>query len=284
MNTITLNPPMVRSLLVMATMIEARDPYTGGHTWRVSQYARKLAEAVGLGAGAVYLVTLGALVHDVGKIGIPDGILKKPDKLSEVEFEIIQKHPDIGEILVHDHPLGALVDAIIRQHHERVDGTGYPNALGGDQISLYARIVSIADAFDAMTSARPYRQQMAVEKALGILQQGQGKQFDAALTGSFADMVHKGIANHIIGHSSENHLLLTCSECGPTISIQPGYKNGDPVICPACTGIYHLHPSGETYEVEFSGMLELTYVPNPDLFAIESLIQQTPSELKVEPI
>jgi HD-GYP domain-containing protein (c-di-GMP phosphodiesterase class II) len=149
--------PLLKSLVLMASMIEARDAYTGGHLWRVSQYAHQLAEAAGLSAEMAFLSALGGFLHDIGKISIPDDILEKPGRLTESEYDVVKTHPGIGATLIQEHPLGELALAAVHQHHERIDGRGYPDQLQGDQISIFARIVAIADAFDALTSTRPYR-------------------------------------------------------------------------------------------------------------------------------
>lgn len=152
METFSVNIPLLKSLVSLATVIEAKDPYTGGHTWRVSRYARILAEDIGLLQDEVFIVHFGSLMHDIGKVSVPEPILNKQDKLTTAEYEIIKKHPETGLMLMRDHPLGALTLDIVVSHHERFDGYGYPRGLAGNNISLFARIVAIADTFDAMTS------------------------------------------------------------------------------------------------------------------------------------
>jgi HD-GYP domain-containing protein (c-di-GMP phosphodiesterase class II) len=193
--------PLLKSLTLMASMIEARDAYTGGHLWRVSQYSRRLAEAAGLPTEMIFLARLGGFLHDIGKISIPDGILGKRGKLTEPEYDVVKTHPGIGATLVQEHPLGDLALPAIHQHHEWVNGTGYPGGLQGDQISIFARIVSIADAFDALTSTRPYRRGIAVAPAVRTLKVEHGTQFDSRLLDAFAGLVQVDTLRQIAGHS-----------------------------------------------------------------------------------
>lgn len=174
---------------MLANAIEAKDGYTGKHTERVASYSLALARASGVNKDLWPTIEMGALLHDVGKIGIPEAVLGKPDKLDEDEFNKIKEHPDIGVEIVK--PLNFLQDVIkvIRYHHERIDGTGYPEGLKGEDIPLEARIVSIADAFDAMTSDRPYRKGMPKEKAIQLLREGRGTQWDAKLIDHFVDLI-----------------------------------------------------------------------------------------------
>lgn len=170
----------------LAGAIDAKDPYTKDHSTSVSRYAEALARAVNLPEEEVERIKLGALLHDVGKIGIPESVLKKPDKLSDDEWEIMKQHPTIGAEKVLE-PNEALRDLIpiVKYHHERLDGKGYPCHLKGDEIPLAARIVSVADAYHALISDRPYRKGMPIEKACQILKEGAGIQWDADLVRHF---------------------------------------------------------------------------------------------------
>lgn len=170
----------------LAGAIDAKDPYTKDHSTSVSRYSEALARAVNLPEEEVERIKLGALLHDVGKIGIPESVLKKPDKLLDDEWEIMKQHPTIGAEKVLE-PNEALRDLIpiVKYHHERIDGRGYPEQLKGDEIPLAARIVSVADAYHALISDRPYRKGMPVEKACEILRMGSGTQWDADLVRHF---------------------------------------------------------------------------------------------------
>lgn len=174
---------MVTSL---AGAIDAKDPYTKGHSTSVSRYAEALARAVNLPEHEVERIKIGALLHDVGKIGIPESVLKKPGKLDDDEWEIMKQHPTIGaeKVLAPNEALRDLIP-IVKYHHERLDGKGYPEQLKGNEIPLAARIVSVADAYHALVSDRPYRKGMPIEKACAILKEGAGIQWDADLVRQF---------------------------------------------------------------------------------------------------
>lgn len=169
--------PKVRTL-VLAT--ERRDKYTAGHNFRVATYAVMLGQAMGIGPEGLRALAQGGSVHDVGKIQIPDEILNKPGKLTDEERRIIEQHPVRGYEVCKR--LGFMKDEldVVRHHHERVDGRGYPDKLKGDDIPLLARITAVADVYDALTSSRSYRAAMSYEDALRILEEGAGTQFDPA--------------------------------------------------------------------------------------------------------
>src|ERR1700690_338355 len=137
-----IDKPLLKSLLIMGDVIEARDTYTGGHVWRVSQFTKILSKQIGLSNDEVAQVTIGAYLHDLGKIGIPDGILRKKGGLEGNEYDVLKTHPVIGGKLIEAHPLAALTLDIILHHHERLDGKGYPFGLDGDRIALFPRLVA----------------------------------------------------------------------------------------------------------------------------------------------
>ena len=170
----------------LAAAIDAKDTYTKGHSAAVARYSEALARAINLPQNEVERIKLGATLHDIGKIGIPEQILRKPTKLSEEEWEIMKQHPSIGADKVLK-PNKALHDLIpmVKYHHEHLDGTGYPFGLKGDEIPLSARIVSIADAYHALISDRPYRKGLTVKKACEILKMGAGVQWDKDLVRAF---------------------------------------------------------------------------------------------------
>lgn len=170
----------------IAGAIDAKDPYTKGHSTSVSRYSEALARAVNLPEHEVERIKIGALLHDVGKIGIPENVLKKPGKLNDEEWEIMKQHPTIGaeKVLAPNEALRDLIP-IVKYHHERLDGKGYPEHLKGNEIPLAARIVSVADAYHALVSDRPYRKGMPIEKACAILKEGAGTQWDPDLVRQF---------------------------------------------------------------------------------------------------
>ncbi|MCX5685670.1 MAG: HD domain-containing protein, partial [Planctomycetota bacterium] len=166
---------LVRALV---SSVDAKDPYTCGHSERVALLARRLASELNLEAEQIERVYLGGLLHDIGKIGTPEAILRKEGRLEDEEFRIIKQHPEVGyNILSGVHKLGPIRDVVL-SHHERIDGRGYPRGLKGDEIPLLARIAGMADAFDAMTSDRPYRARMPMEKVRSEIERGIGTQFD----------------------------------------------------------------------------------------------------------
>lgn len=169
--------------------MEAKDPYTSGHALRVQKYAVELAEAIELPEKKIQNIKTAALLHDIGKIGIDDSILKKPGALTKEEYLEIQKHTSIGAEILKDVDFLKEIAQIIRYHHERFDGKGYPNGLLGEQIPIEASILAIADVFDAMTSHRPYRTALDEATALQEIKINAGKQFDPALAQKFCDMM-----------------------------------------------------------------------------------------------
>jgi diguanylate cyclase (GGDEF)-like protein/putative nucleotidyltransferase with HDIG domain len=172
-------------IYALAATIEARDPYTYGHSKKVSSYAVALAEAIGLPSEKVTVVSTAALLHDIGKIGIPDEVLNKVGKLEAETLDLIQSHSKLSATIVgHVVSLVSCLPAILH-HHERWDGTGYPSGLKGEAIPIEARILAIADAFDAMTSPRPYRQALSYKKVLDELNRCAGTQFDPKLVEAF---------------------------------------------------------------------------------------------------
>jgi HD-GYP domain-containing protein (c-di-GMP phosphodiesterase class II) len=175
---------VIRSLI---NAMDAKDTYTCGHSDRVAQIAKRIGLQMGLDEEECERLYMTGLLHDIGKIGVPDAILTKPGRLTDEEFAEIKKHPTIGhEILKHLTQLHYVLPGMLH-HHESLDGTGYPHRLAGDQIPLFARILAVADSFDAMTSSRPYRKAMPLERAESILRDGSGKQWDANVINAFFD-------------------------------------------------------------------------------------------------
>ncbi len=170
----------------LAGAIDAKDTYTKGHSTSVSKFSEALARAINLPEKEINRITLGALLHDVGKIGIPENVLRKEGPLSDEEWSIMKQHPVIGvdKVLQPNVSLRDLIP-IVKHHHERIDGRGYPDGLKGDEIPLAAKIVAIADTYHALTSDRPYRNGMSIEQAISILEEGAGTQWDADLIRTF---------------------------------------------------------------------------------------------------
>lgn len=174
----------------LANAIEASDYYTRGHCDRVRHYALKLGEVLEFSEQEQSDLEFASMLHDVGKIGIPQTIINKPDQLTEEEYAQIKRHPAIGAEIISEIPFLASCQLILRQHHERIDGKGYPSGIFGDDIHYAAKILAIVDAYDAMTSARPYRPEpMTEEEALQELLRGSGTQFDADLIQMFIKII-----------------------------------------------------------------------------------------------
>ncbi len=172
---------------VLTAIIDARDPYTQGHSQRVSQYTLAIASKLGIKSDALLDLRVGSLLHDIGKLGIPDQILSKPGKLTDEEYTYMKRHPAIGfKIMDKVELLSSILPAIL-EHHERLDGSGYPMGLREDQISLMGRIVAVADVYDALTTDRPYRKALEKEAALAYMCQNIGTMFDATCVEALSD-------------------------------------------------------------------------------------------------
>jgi putative two-component system response regulator len=180
-----------RTIFSLARAVEAKDSSLEAHTERVGMNARRVGEALGLSDESLDDLLWGGVIHDIGKIGIPDSILLKPGPLTVEEFELMKQHVFIGEEIAR--PLRSAHDLlpIIRHHHERIDGTGYPDGLAGENIPLGGRIVAICDAFDAMISDRPYRKGLTHDNAMATLIAGAGTQWDGQLVTIFQTLVNE---------------------------------------------------------------------------------------------
>lgn len=177
---------LIEVVTSLASAIDAKDEYTKDHSASVSRYSVALARAINLSEKEVEQIKLGALLHDVGKIGIPEDVLTKPSGLTDSEFKVIQSHPTIGvEKILEPNPLLHDLIPIVKYHHEQWNGKGYPCGLKGEEIPLAARIVAVADTYHALISDRPYRKGMSVEKACSILEEGAGIQWDKELVRQF---------------------------------------------------------------------------------------------------
>ncbi len=189
-------------IMAMIKAMEARDPYTVGHSERVAKYAVSIAKKMGLSTEDVDRIFWGSIVHDIGKLSIPEYILLKPTRLSEAEFEVIKRHPVAGENMIKGYPWLDDIRPIVRNHHERWDGKGYPDGLKGNEIPLEVRIVSVADSFDAMTSDRAYRKGMPLPKALKEIERQAGSQFDPEVVKEALEVLPKVYRDIYIVQSS----------------------------------------------------------------------------------
>ncbi len=177
------------TIQALAAAVDAKDPYTQGHSKRVAEYSSSLAKFINLTQAEVELIYTTGTLHDVGKIGVPDAILKKPGRLEDEERAVMETHPVLGEVIIKKAPALSATLPGVRHHHERWDGKGYPDNLAGTDIPHMARILAVADTFDAMTSDRPYRKGLAWDIALSEISKGAGTQFDPELAASFVSMM-----------------------------------------------------------------------------------------------
>ncbi len=178
-------------LYAFVETLEARDAYTKQHSARVTRYAVAMAKVLDRTEEEIEILQVAANLHDIGKIGVPDHILLKPGKLTAEEYEVIKKHPLIGSHIIGHFDMWSKEQCVVRAHHERWDGRGYPDGLKKEQIPYLARIISIADVYDALTSDRSYRSKMSQDKALAILSESAGSQFDPEISKVFIDLLHQ---------------------------------------------------------------------------------------------
>jgi HD-GYP domain-containing protein (c-di-GMP phosphodiesterase class II) len=184
----------LETVAALAEAVDAKDPYTRGHSERVTGLAIAVAKELGVAGGDLEALSSAAVLHDIGKIGVAEQILSKPGPLSDTEWEAMRAHPDLGAAIVG--PVSALrqVVPLLKHHHERWDGTGYPAKLKGEEIPLGSRILALADAYEAMTSDRAYRKAMPPERAVEILKEGAGRQWDPGVVIAFLKVREAGQA------------------------------------------------------------------------------------------
>ncbi|WP_430883963.1 HD-GYP domain-containing protein [Fusibacter sp. JL216-2] len=176
------------TIRTLSNALDAKDEYTNGHSHRVAEYSVKIAEQLNLSPKEIETVKTAALLHDIGKIGIKDEVLNKPGKLDFKEFYEVQQHPEIGANIIKDVAALQRVSVIIRYHHERFDGNGYPDSINGDQLPIESAIIAVADAYDAMTSDQSYRKAMSHEAAVEIIRSASGSQFHPEVVDVFLDL------------------------------------------------------------------------------------------------
>ncbi len=222
------------TLKVVVSSLEVRDYYTIGHGRRVALFARIIAEEMGWTEEQLKLVEMGALIHDLGKIGIEDAILRKEKKLTDAEMEQMQLHPEIGARIVSDVDFLKPLVPFLLYHQEHYDGTGYPYGLKGEEIPGEGRLLAVADAFDAMTSDRPYRKAMAAEQALRIITEESGRQFDPRGVEAFLRAWNKGRITEAMLSSAEEVKTVECPYCSSKIEIHPDSSDNYPLRCTQC--------------------------------------------------
>ncbi|MCG7912106.1 MAG: response regulator [Candidatus Thiodiazotropha taylori] len=180
-----------KTVIVVSATLEKRDPYTAGHQRNVSELAVSIAKELALSDEMISGIRLGSIIHDIGKINIPSEILTRPGKLSDLEFEMIKTHPLHGSEILKDVEFPWPIAEMVLQHHERLDGSGYPNRLKGDEILLEAKIIAVADVVEAMSSHRPYRPSLGIEVALKEIENGSGRLFDEKAVSACINLFRK---------------------------------------------------------------------------------------------
>ncbi|MBQ9658744.1 MAG: HD domain-containing protein [Clostridia bacterium] len=179
----------VETIELIRQAVEAKDPYTRGHSDRVSEYSVLIAKKLGLSEQDIDTIRIGGLFHDIGKIGVPDVILRKTERLTNEEYDEIKKHPSTGASILAQASIFQDIVPIVKHHHERFDGNGYPEKLGGENIPYFARIAAVADTFDAMTSRRTYRDALSLDIVKEEIKKCKGSQFDPQIADVFLDIL-----------------------------------------------------------------------------------------------
>jgi PAS domain S-box-containing protein/putative nucleotidyltransferase with HDIG domain len=187
----SLQNTLADTVRTIATIVEMRDPYTAGHQQRVADLSVEIGRELGLDSETLEELRMGATLHDIGKLRIPAEILNRPGKLTDAEFQLIREHPQTGYEIIKNMNLLPGVAQMVRQHHEKFDGTGYPDALNGDEIRLEARIIAVADAVEAMSSHRPYRPALGIEAALIEITGRKGTAYDPKVVDACLKVLHK---------------------------------------------------------------------------------------------
>ena len=186
------NKALRSTIKTLSLAIEARDPYTAGHQSQVEIIAEAIGRKLGLPDEIIDGLRIGASIHDIGKIAIPSQILNRPGKLSAEELSLIKTHPTRGYCIMKDIDLPWPIADMVIQHHEKLDGTGYPHGLKGDQILIQSRIIAVADALEATTSHRPYRASLGLDQAIKILQDGRGSAYDSTVVDACNELISEG--------------------------------------------------------------------------------------------
>ena len=178
-------------MTTLASVIDAKDTYTNGHSLRVAQYSLELARRMGKNSQELSEIYYTALLHDIGKVGVPDEIINKQGRLTDEEYQCMKKHPEIGATILENISEMPSISVGAHWHHERYDGSGYPDGLKGEQIPEIARIISVADAYDAMTSNRSYRKLLSQDKVRSEIECGKGIQFDPKIADHMLEMINE---------------------------------------------------------------------------------------------
>jgi len=222
------------TLIALSNAIELRDHYTVGHTWRVTKFAQATARELGWSEEKIQQVEMGGLMHDIGKIAVADSVLRKPGALTDDEFAMMKVHPERGARLMQDIAFLQPLIPYTLYHHERYDGRGYPHGLAGEDIPIEGRLVAVADAFDAMTSNRPYRQGRSPELAREEVEKNRGTQFDPVIADAFLRAYDKGAIHGILQEYQKEGRSVACAFCSTYNAVPAEKLPGDQITCTVC--------------------------------------------------
>jgi putative nucleotidyltransferase with HDIG domain len=245
-----LNRAYLSMLSVLANAIEARDHYTIGHTWRVARFAQVIARRLGWLEERVGELEVGGVLHDIGKIGVPDSILTKPGPLTAPEQQLMELHPQIGAKMLRDVPTLQRILPYVLHHHERWDGTGYPDRLKAEAIPDEARLLAVADALDAMTSSRPYRPGLEREVAIDELERQAGRQFDPDVVAAATLAYHQGELDAFLQVAPDDPRDILCPYCSSCCTVEPGVTEIGRMTCPVCSRRLLLKRAGDRISAE----------------------------------
>ncbi len=247
-----LNRAYLSMLSVLANAIEARDHYTIGHTWRVARFSQVIARRLGWSGERISELEVGGVLHDIGKIGVPDSILTKPGPLSPEEQQRMELHPQIGARMLRDVPSLERVLPCVLHHHERWDGSGYPARLRGEDIPLEARLLAVADALDAMTSSRPYRPGLAHDVAVAELESEAARQFDPEVVQATLLAYRDRELEPYLQAAPEDPRELLCPYCSACCSVHPTATDGTGLTCPVCARRLLVRRDGDRFRAELA--------------------------------
>ncbi len=247
------------TLTLLADAIELRDHYTVGHTWRVTKFSGAIAEELGWDEERKRIVEMGGVLHDLGKLGVEDAILRKPGRLTDEEMAKMRVHPERGADLMRDCGKLKPLIACCLNHHERYDGKGYPAGLAGDDIPIEGRILAVADTFDAMTSNRPYRKGLDPEIAIEELEKNRGTQFDPECADAFVRAYRSGKIDHILqAYHEQDEKSIVCPFCSTYIKMPEDTEPGDVFECRVCHRNVRLGHEDDAYFGELVYETDLT--------------------------
>jgi HD-GYP domain-containing protein (c-di-GMP phosphodiesterase class II) len=247
-----LNRAYLSMLAVLANAIEARDHYTIGHTWRVARFAQAIARRLGWNETKINEIEVGGVLHDIGKIGVPDSILTKAGPLTPEEEEQMMLHPEIGARMLRDVPSLRHVLPYVLHHHECYDGTGYPHRLAEEAIPIEARLLSVADALDAMTSDRPYRAGLEAESAMTEIRESSGSQFDPVIVEALIHAYDAGELDPYLQEGHASHRGVICPHCSTIQTPSPDALVNNVATCPTCKRQLKLTVEDRSIHVELA--------------------------------